>query len=389
MTSSWKALVCSLSLLGGSALSGCTFYTSCPTGGNNNNNQGTAGTSGMMMVDPGHPIVDGKFPKGDWQNVTPTLPPDLKDMCGPIFFLSSYPTHDEIIAGVFSQLWSTTDGGQNWARIGEGKDSMPPNNRAQQIIYDPTDEKTYWEAGIYGDGVFRTNDSGDTFKWLGNSTHIDAISIDMTDPMRQTMLSSGHEQQLVQKSVDGGDTWKDISAAIPQGSKWCRNSIIIDANTYLLGCGGGFNMMGSPTTLRSEDGGGSWTKVYDDGGGGIPLITADGSIYWPSEAGHGLALSTDQGKTFAAKPQAALQPMTPVELPDGRIAAVTDNHIVLSDDKAVTWKNVSPATPWIPNGFIYSTFQKAFFIFFFRCGSVSQGSLGNEIYRFDFDYEKY
>ena len=50
---------------------------------------------------------------------------------------------------------------------------------------------------------------------------------------------------------------------------------------------------------------------------------------------------------------------------------------------------MSPKTPFVPVGFTYSPCQKAFFIFFFRCTAESQGSQGDEIFRFDFDYEKY
>jgi hypothetical protein len=388
-TPQWMAWCCGLSLLG-IAASGCTFYTSCPTdnGNPNNNNGGGNGNTGGSSTDPGTKIVDGEYPDADWQNVTPELPEDLGDMCGPIFFLSSHPAHDEVFAGVFNQLWSTKDGGSSWNRIGEGEGTMGPNNRAQQIIHDPEDENRFWEAGIYGNGVFRTDDAGDTFAWLGDSSHVDAISIDLSDPDRKLMLSSGHETQLVKKSEDGGDTWTDISGSLPE-AKWCRNSLIIDSLTWLLGCGGGFNMIGQPSTLRTTDGGETWEKVFDNGGGNIPMVHSDGSIFWPLEAGAGLAQSKDQGETFVGRPQRELQPMTPVELPDGRIAAVTNSRIVLSDDEGVTWKNVSPDTPWIPNGFTYSPFQKAFFIFFFRCGGTKMGSLGNEVYRFDFDYEQY
>lgn len=386
----WYAWSCSAVMLLGSTATGCTFYTSCPTD-NGNPNPGGAGTgnnTGGSANEPGTEIVDGEFPDGDWVNVTPELPDDLQDMCGPIFFLSSYPSHDEVIAGVFNSLWSTTDGGSSWQPLSQGEGSMSPNNRAQQIIYDPDDENTYWEAGIYGNGVFKTEDAGDTFKWLGDSSHVDAISIDLTDPERKTMLSSGHEIQLVRKSEDGGDTWTDISSSLPE-AKWCRNSLILDAQTYLLGCGGGFNMIGQASTLRSTDGGESWDKVFDNGGGAPPLVHSDGSIFWPLEAGFGLAESSDQGETWQGRPQRELQPMTPVELPDGRIAAITSSRVVISEDRGVTWKNISPKTPWVPNGFTYSPFQKAFFIFFFRCGGQSQGSLGDEIFRFDFDYEAY
>lgn len=378
-----------LALLGGTTAS-CTFYTSCPTAtdGNGNGNGSMAGSGGGNgSGGSSSAIVDGELPPGEWTNATPE-PSGLEDTCGPFFHLSAHPTRDEVIAGVFSSLWSTKDGGANWAPLGEGEGSEVPTNRASVVIFDPLDADSYWEAGIYGPGIFKTEDAGETFRQVGELNHLDSVSIDLTDPKRQTMLASEHEKQILYKSQDGGDTWQDISSAIPGYLKQCRFSLILDPSTFLLGCGGSFDP-GSPGTLRSTDGGESWTEVYDDGGGAAPLVHSDGSIYWAGEAGNGLARSTNQGESWTKVVNETLLSVQPVELPDGRIASLTENAVVVSADSGTTWKKVSPPTPWKPVGFTYSAFQKAFFIYYFLCYAEPTQSNGDEIQRFDFDYEKY
>jgi photosystem II stability/assembly factor-like uncharacterized protein len=87
-------------------------------------------------------------------------------------------------------------------------------------VYDPENPNTYWESGIYNDGgVFRTDDGGATFQPLGNVTHIDAVSVDLTDPDRSTLLAGAHEQSVLLRSGDGGTRGPTSPAA-------CRTGVV-------------------------------------------------------------------------------------------------------------------------------------------------------------------
>ncbi len=391
---------------------GCTFYTACPAGNNNGNGTtagagggGGSGDSGGSATDAGpsnstsgtaaggagprDPLLPDEPPPGEWTDVAPDLGADAKDTCGPFFNLAVYPDRDELLVGAYYGLWSTRDGGESWRELGTGEGSDSTNNRLSQIIFDPDAPDAFWEVGIYGPAFFRTEDAGETFTRLGDLTHIDSIGIDLGDPKRRTMLASPHEQPSLLKSDDGGQTWTDIYSNLPADTKHCSYSLVQDADTYLMSCGGGSDP-GRTKIIRTTDGGDSWDEVNDGGGGTPPLVHSDGTIYWSEETG-ALSRSEDGGETWErVTATGLLLPLQPVELPDGRIASATNQFIVVSDDGGETWKKASAALPFnIPTGFVYSSFQRAFFISRFGCFAAPTGPQGNELTRFDFDYEKY
>jgi photosystem II stability/assembly factor-like uncharacterized protein len=372
--------------------SACTFYTACPTGDGNNpatagtGGQGTAGSS-SQAGNTGQ-IIDGELPPGEWESVTPDELLVREYACGPAFYITSNPYKNQVILSIAgSDLFATEDGGTTWAELGTGEGSADVNNSTTAIAFEPEDPDVFWEAGMYGFGMYKTLDGGQTFERVGPLDHLDTLSIDFTDPERRTMLTTAHEQQIVHLSVDAGETWETISDGIPEGSKNCRYGHVIDAETFILSCGGLFET-GSPVTLRSVDAGQTWEEVYDNGGGSPPLLHSDGSIYFADEHERGLARSTDQGLTWERVTDGTLLSVQPVELPDGRIASMTNDAVVVSDDSGATWKKVTPATPFKATGFTYSPFEKAFIIFYFGC-METQTAEGDEIQRFYFDWEEY
>jgi photosystem II stability/assembly factor-like uncharacterized protein len=161
-------------------------------------------------------------------------------------------------------------------------------------------------------------------------THDDTISIDFTDPNRQTMLVGGHEQaQAVWKSTDGGQTWTNIGLNLPSGTGFSTAPLIINAQTYLVNTNTSWGG-GTPGIYRTTNGGTSWTKVSSKDPWEQPLVTANGTIYWAITDGT-LAKSTDNGQTWTSV-ASGLQngnPVRPIELPDGRIVAVGNPKLVL------------------------------------------------------------
>src|SRR5262245_46519918 len=102
-------------------LSGCTFYTACPTDNGNNdpNNQtnamggsaGSNGSGGSGTTGASGPISEGgEAPMGEWVNVTSDLA-GVDSECGNMSLIVAKPDEDFLIAGVALQGLYTSDNG--------------------------------------------------------------------------------------------------------------------------------------------------------------------------------------------------------------------------------------------------------------------------------------
>jgi len=352
---------------------------------------GTGGQSGSSATggnaQAGAPDIDENpvLPPGDWVNVTGTLK-GMPSGCGNLTGLFPLPKADVLVAGVFLKgMFTSTAGSTTWAALGTGKASDVIDNGPQNLIFDPADPKHFWEVGIYGTGhgVYETLDNGVTFTGAGSIQYCDSLSVDFSDPARHLLLTAGHEKaRAVFKSTDGGKTWNNISDALPSDN-FCTEVLIIDPKTYLVGCG---TSGGTAAIYRTTDAGVAWSKVSDGGGRQAPLQAADGSIYWATPTTGRLMRSVDKGLTWLeVMPPNILPPVAPIELPDGRIAAVGPKTLLVSANQGQTWDYASAAFPYDgPSGLAYSGTQKAFFIWRNDCNNVV---LDDAVLRFDFDYE--
>ena len=320
-----------------------------------------------------------------WVNVTATLA-DMPSECGNLCLLSVVPGQDRIIAGIAKRgLWQTTDGGATWTPLGQGAGSDVIVNRPSQIAYDPANAGTFWESGIYNSsGVYRTTNGGQTFQHLGSATHNDDVSVDFSDPQRRTLLAGGHEQsRTVWKSVDGGQTWTNIGATLPEGTKFSSNPLLIDASTYLVNASGWGK--GTGGVYRTTDGGATWTQVSTVEANGAPLSASDGSIYWPLMYDRGVIRSTNLGQTWTQIcGYGVIKGSKIIELPDGKLAAVAGKGVKVSADHGANWTPVVEPTPVQPAGVIYAPARQALFIWNWDCGNKV---LTNAVWRHDYRVE--
>jgi hypothetical protein len=376
--------------------SGCTFVTSCPTGDNNPARGGAGGAGGAGNAGVANPNAGAgggaPVPMGVWRNVSGNLA-NMPSECGNMTSVFVKPDEDVVIAGVAALgLWASRAGSPTWVQMGTGAGSDSIINRPTSLVYDPDDSNRFWESGIYnGPGVFETKDDGDTFTALGNTLSNDLVSVDLADAKRKTLLAGGHEQpRSLRRSTDGGLHWVEVGDALPAATN-CTLPLVIDAQTYLVGCGG---YGGGPVGVyRSTDSGKTWSSMVGAGGGAAPLRASDGSIYWSSPGNSGMVRSTDDGLTWTdADPTKATRTSAVAELPDGRIAAFGANGIIVSADQGATWVPATTALPYTSDefvaGFTYSAQQNAFFVWHNTCGfSGSVPVPEDAIMRYDFDYK--
>jgi photosystem II stability/assembly factor-like uncharacterized protein len=307
-------------------------------------------------------------PGATWAPVTANLT-GMASECGNISLVSARPDRDELIASVsLHGLWSTT-GTADWAALGTGAGSAAISNRGSKIVYDPDHPDTFWESGIYnGGGVYRTDDGGQSFRQLGDVAHVDGVSVDLSDPQRQTLLAGLHEQTGLLRSNDGGRTWTKISTTLPPDAGFTTSPFVVDFHTYLVGT----NHSDKAGVFRTTDGGATWTQVFQGAVVGQPLLTTTGSLLWVVDGG-GIIASKDAGATWtSAARSGTVDSGAPnlVELPGAMIAAVGSTTIVASPDGGATWQAIGPTLPFRPVGMTYSPSRRAFYIWYFTC---SQG----------------
>ncbi|HEY0469247.1 MAG TPA: sialidase family protein, partial [Polyangiaceae bacterium] len=99
--------------------------------------------------------------------------------------------------------------------------------------------------------------------------------------------------------------------------------------------------------------------------------------------GGGLLRSSDQGQSWTSIPVEKLAEVHPIELPDGRIATLTEQYVIVSADKGQTWTPVTSATPFRGEGLTYSKQQQAFFVW---RATTTEGVPEDSLVRYDWDF---
>jgi PKD repeat protein len=121
------------------------------------------------------------------------------------------PQNTEILYAGYSNIWKTTNGGQNWTKITNTSGSVVA------IALAPSNPNYVYYS--VGSSIYRSTDAGQTWTNLtgnGLTGYITYISVNPSDPNKLYVSISGYNQgNKVYKSTDGGNSWDNISGSLP------------------------------------------------------------------------------------------------------------------------------------------------------------------------------
>jgi len=179
-------------------------------------------------------------------------------------------------------LYKSIDGGMNFTAIFDagkttsiGAVAIAPSN--SKIVYVGTGEGFPRNTAALGDGVFRSDDAGKTWRAIGlaESQHVAKIAIDPRDPDTVLVAAMGPEfgpggERGIYRTTDGGKHWSRVLFVNENtgGSDVAfdpSNPAIVFAGTFdYIRHPYGFRGGGTGSGLwRSSDGGGTWTRLTD------------------------------------------------------------------------------------------------------------------------------
>jgi photosystem II stability/assembly factor-like uncharacterized protein len=172
-------------------------------------------------------------------------------------------------------MFKSTDGGSTWFEIGAG--TLPPYGRASFMVINPMNTSIVYAAIPDGFrdpqdfGIWRSTDAGDTWSHILDGRMNDIV-INVQNPDILYTVSSAVSQQRtaarygVFKTTDGGDTWSKLELPGINDTLMGRTSVgICDAapDVVYLGVSA---LSGSDRTpllgvYKTEDGGENWRKL--------------------------------------------------------------------------------------------------------------------------------
>ena len=224
-------------------------------------------------------------------------------------------------------VWKTTDAGSTWQNISDGffggsVGAVAVSSSDNNVLYVGMGEKTVRGNVSSGDGIWKSENAGKTWKHVGlkKSRHIPRVRIHPSNPdiVFAAVLGDLYkptQERGVYKSTNGGKTWKRVLFSNEHSG---AIDLIIDPNNPRILYATTWNVRRTPYSLssggegsamfKSTDGGETWTNISKNEGlpegiwgiSGITVSPVNSEIVWAlieNEKG-GVYKSTDAGKTW-------------------------------------------------------------------------------------------
>jgi photosystem II stability/assembly factor-like uncharacterized protein len=179
-------------------------------------------------------------------------------------------------------LYMSIDGGMTFKSIFDagrstaiGALAVAPSN--PRVLYAGTGEGFPRNTAALGDGVYRSDDAGKTWRSCGlrGTQHIAKIAIDPNDPDIALVAALGPEfspggERGVYRTTDGCKTWQRVISINPTTG---GSDVAYGPTNPQIAFAGTFDFLRQPWTFRgggvgsglfrSTDGGATWTKLTD------------------------------------------------------------------------------------------------------------------------------
>lgn len=189
------------------------------------------------------------------------------------------------VATASGGLWKTTNKGTTWEAIFDdqpvstfGDVAIAPSDT--DIIYAGTGEQNNRQSTSWGNGVYRSDDGGKTWKHLGldETRHIGKVIVHPKNPDIVWVAALGNlwmgtEERGVYKTTDGGESWDrvlyvdEFTGVVDMEIDPVNPDILYAATYQRLRRTWGFNGGGPGSGIyKSTDGGSSWEELTN----GIP-----------------------------------------------------------------------------------------------------------------------
>jgi len=173
-------------------------------------------------------------------------------------------------------VWKTTDGGINWESVSDGSvfgtgsvGAIAVSESDPNVVYVGMGESPIRGNVSHGDGMYKSNDSGKTWKRIGldDTRQISRIRVHPKNPDLLYVAALGHvwgpnEQRGVFRSKDGGKSWEKI---LTRGNKAGAIDLSMDPTNPSVLYAGFWEVSRKPWTLDSGGSGGGLFKSTDGG----------------------------------------------------------------------------------------------------------------------------
>ncbi|HSM61622.1 MAG TPA: hypothetical protein VK849_12525 [Longimicrobiales bacterium] len=232
------------------------------------------------------------------------------------------------VAAASGGLWKSTNRGHTWTNVFDtmavstfGDVALAPSN--PEIVYAGTGEQNNRQSTSWGNGVYRSDDGGASWRHLGlaETRHIGKIEVHPSDPDVAYVAALGNlwapsAERGVFRTRDGGRTWEKVlyvdahTGAVDLVMDPSDPDVLYAATYQRLRRAWGFNGGGPGSGIhKTTDGGDTWTELTtglpagDKGRIGLAIAASNPRVLnalveHATEEGQGTYRSTDAGMTW-------------------------------------------------------------------------------------------